>query len=275
MKLRWLVFSVVALSISSAQAQPYIAGEGGQSAAALSVKVSDLEEQIRMLRGTIEELQHRQARLENDNKSLNEDIDFRMRALEERSGMGAAPAPANGAEGTGAPSTSGSLTMPPQTQAMPTPPTQQQATAAPVETMSPPAGGDQPTFASSKEQYDAAFKLMNQAQYAQAGAMLESFTQRYPKDPLIGNVYYWLGETYYVRENYLKSADNFRQGFEAMPDGVKAPDNLFKLALSLNMLNKKRESCVVLKQLQIKYQGQNTPVLSKAAAKEKDLGCVR
>ena len=115
---------------------------------------------------------------------------------------------------------------------------------------------------------------MNQAKYVEAGAALESFTQRYPKDPLIGNVYYWLGETYYVRENYLKSADNFRQGFETMPDGVKAPDNLLKLALSLNMLNKKREACVVLKQLQIKYQGQKTPVLEKAASKEKELGCV-
>lgn len=273
-----LTFAGLLFLVTQAQAQPYIAGEGsgGQSAAALSVKVSDLEEQIRLLRGTVEELQHRQTRLENDNKSLNEDIDFRMRALEEKSGTGIAPADAtNGAEGTAAPSTSGSLTMPPAGQPAPETLAKQQGTAAPVETMSPPVSGDQSTFATSKEHYDHAFKLMNQAKYAEAGALLESFVQRYPKDTLTGNVYYWLGETYYVREDYLKSADNFRQGFEAMPDGVKAPDNLFKLALSLNMLNKKRESCVVLKQLQIKYQGQTTPVLQKAAAKEKELGCVR
>ncbi|MFO1241611.1 MAG: tol-pal system protein YbgF [Rickettsiales bacterium] len=254
---------------------------GGGGSASLSVKISDMEDQLRQFRGMIEEIQHRQSRIEADMKSLNEDVDFRLRALEERSGMTGAP----GAAATGPTGVAPTPTLTPPQNGTPAPPIQPVPTPQPLSqngiqpvptTPSAESNADTSSvqnYASSKEQYDAAFKLMNQAKYAEAGAVLESFTKRYPKDPLIGNVYYWLGETYYVRENYLKSADNFRQGFETMPEGIKAPDNLFKLALSLNMLNKKRESCVVLKQLQIKYQGSSSPVLQKAANKEKELGC--
>lgn len=247
-----------------------ISPSAGASPASLAAQLNDIQDQIRQLKGMIEENQHRQSRVEADMKSLNEDMDYRLRALEEKAGMGAVPG-----------ETDQTLTPPPGTPAPPIQPVQtlppQTNNVQPVPTEAPPAADTTGAgnYSSAKEQYDAAFKLMNQAKYAEAGAVLESFTQRYPKDPLLGNVYYWLGETYYVRENYVKSADNFRQGFETMPDGVKAPDNLLKLALSLNMLNKKRESCVVLKQLQIKYQGSASPVLQKAANKEKDLGCVR
>lgn len=275
MKLHGILIGLALLSGIAANAHAYEAGvsqispSAGVSPASLAAQLNDIQDQIRQLKGMIEENQHRQSRVETDMKSLNEDMDYRLRALEEKAGMGAVPGAADQAltppPGTPAPPIQPVQTLPPQSNNVQPVPTD----TAPTET----AGAGE--YSSAKEQYDAAFKLMNQAKYAEAGAVLESFTQRYPKDPLLGNVYYWLGETYYVRENYVKSADNFRQGFETMPDGVKAPDNLLKLALSLNMLNKKRESCVVLKQLQIKYQGSSSPVLQKAANKEKDLGCVR
>lgn len=280
MKLHGIVIGLALLSSITAEAAAYepsvsqISPSAGASPASLAAQLNDIQDQIRQLKGMIEENQHRQSRVEADMKSLNEDIDYRLRALEEKNGMGAVPG--------ATPTDSQTLTPPPGTPAPPiqpvqTMPPQSNNTVQPVTTDSEPNAdvSGVANYSSAKEQYDAAFKLMNQAKYAEAGAVLESFTQRYPKDPLLGNVYYWLGETYYVRENYVKAADNFRQGFEYMPDGVKAPDNLFKLALSLNMLNKKRESCVVLKQLQIKYQGSASPVLVKAANKERDLGCVR
>ena len=110
-----------------------------------------------------------------------------------------------------------------------------------------------PSFSSPREHYNYAFGLMNKARYEEAGDVFASFLQRYPKDGLRGNVYYWLGETFYVRENYNKSIDNFRLGFEENPEGNKAPDNLLKLAMSLEKVNKVSEGCLVLDKLVEKY----------------------
>ena len=79
-------------------------------------------------------------------------------------------------------------------------------------------------------------------------------SKKHPKDPLVGNAYYWQGETYYIRRDYVNAADSFRQGFEALPTGPKAPDNLLKLAMSLNALNRDKEACVVLGQVISKYK---------------------
>ncbi len=110
-----------------------------------------------------------------------------------------------------------------------------------------------PSFSSPREHYNFAFGLMNKAQYEEAGDVFTSFLTRYPKDELRGNVYYWLGETYYVREDYKKSIDNFRQGFEENPKGNKAPDNLLKLAMSLERETQTSEACLVLDKLVEKY----------------------
>lgn len=110
-----------------------------------------------------------------------------------------------------------------------------------------------PSFSSPREHYNFAFGLMNKAQYEEAGDVFASFLQRYPKDELRGNVFYWLGETFYVRENYKKSIDNFRQGFEENPKGNKAPDNLLKLAMSLERETQVSEACLVLDKLVEKY----------------------
>jgi|GEM_PF-284361 len=115
------------------------------------------------------------------------------------------------------------------------------------------AGFTVPSFASPREHYNYAFGLMNKAHYEEAGDVFVSFLQRYPKDELRGNVYYWLGETYYVRDNYNQSIDNFRLGFEENPKGNKAPDNLLKLAMSLQKVSKVEEACLVLDKLVEKY----------------------
>ena len=129
-----------------------------------------------------------------------------------------------------------------------------------------------PSFASAREHYNYAFGLMNKAQYQEAGDVFSSFLERYPDDPLRGNVYYWLGETHYVRENYKKAIDNFRQGFEESPQGNKAPDNLLKLAMSLEKDNKESESCLVLEKLVEKYPSPEA-IAKKAAEQIEKLSC--
>jgi tol-pal system protein YbgF len=128
-------------------------------------------------------------------------------------------------------------------------------------------------FASSRDHYNYAFRLMNQAKYAEAGASFAAFTKKYPHDPLVGNAFYWLGETYYVRRDYVQAADNFRQGYEAMPSGPKGADNLLKLAMSLEALKKDKEACVVLHQVATKYGNNSGSVKSRAEQEINRIGC--
>ncbi len=94
-----------------------------------------------------------------------------------------------------------------------------------------------------KEQYNYAFGLLRQANYDKAELALQEFVKLHPKEDLVGNARYWLGETFYVRAAYVQAAEAFLEGYQADPKGPKAPDSLLKLGMSLAGLDKKREAC--------------------------------
>jgi len=128
-------------------------------------------------------------------------------------------------------------------------------------------------FATPRDHYNYAFRLLNQTQYDKSSAAFEDFTKKHPQDQLVGNAYYWLGETFYIRRDYVSAADSFRQGFEALPNGPKAPDNLLKLAMSLNALKRDKEACVVLGQIVTKFKKTATAVSQKAETERKRIAC--
>src|SRR5690606_27265615 len=86
---------------------------------------------------------------------------------------------------------------------------------------------------STQERYNYAYKLLVQSDYADAEAAFREFVSAHPQDPLAGNAQYWLGETYYVRQQYEPAAQAFLQGYQGYPKNPKAPDSLLKLGMSL------------------------------------------
>ncbi len=285
------------------------AGNGGssQGVAGLGVRLSAIEEEMRELRGMLERAEYNDNKLREEMQRFTQDADYRLQALEQ-GGAGAATEglPPVSEESGGlpplAPATATQASPPPPAtpstpQASPpnfrvrfesAPPHTTQELAndpivraaeglpqvtpdnSPVVTPEPDFV---PKFNSPRDLYNYGFSLMNKAEYAKAGDVFRSFIQQYPQDQLIGNVWYWLGETWYVREDYLRAADSFRQGFEAMPDGVKAPDNLLKLAKSLDLLGEKSKACVVLQQLLVKFEGGAESVLKKAEQERRRMSC--
>lgn len=95
-----------------------------------------------------------------------------------------------------------------------------------------------------KALYDEAYAAVQKKNYKDASKKLEAFLELYPDDALAGNAQYWLGETYFVREQYDKAAVMFAEGFQKYRTSPKAPDNLFKLGLTMAKLNKKTEACI-------------------------------
>jgi len=240
--------------------------------AQLEVRLSNIEDQIRELRGKTEESQFQVRKLSETLDKFQQDTDFRFReltpkpaavAVDPAAAPGEAPKPLVAPAADAAPKND--LQM---TQATPSALPQTSPSTAPKA----PAE-EVPNFASPREHYNYAFRLLNETKYEQSAAMFDSFTQKYPKDPLVGNAYYWGGETFYIRHDYAGAADHFRQGFEILPDGPKAADNLLKLAMSLDALKRDKDACVVLGQISAKFKKKSASVTEKAEAEYKRIGC--
>ncbi len=225
---------------------------GNAGTANLSVRLTQMEEHMRQLQGTLEQISNENRQLRAQMDKANADMQYRLNALEQKQG-GGAPAPAGAA-----PPTDGDVS------ALPEPPAGEGESEPPAPAMK---------FNSAREHYNYANDLLNHAKYPEAGASFAAFTKQYPHDPLIGNGYYWLGETHYARRDYIKAADSFRQGYEAMPTGPKAGDNLLKLAMSLGKMKKNKEACVVFKQVVAKFGATSTSLASRANQEISRAGC--
>ena len=235
----------------------------------IDVRLSAIEDQMRELRGSVEQAQNEARKASENLDKFQKDTEFRLNQaaatpvpapvaalapVAAADTAAAAPAPAP-AEGDAASQDSNDPTRgdPSKKKALP--------------------GALKSNFPTPREHYNYAFRLLNQTQYEQAAASFDDFVAKYPKDALVGNAYYWGGETYYIRRDYVKSADYFRQGYEAMPEGPKAADNLYKLALSLNALDRAKEGCVVLQEVVAKFKKTSTNISAKAEQELKSSTC--
>lgn len=121
--------------------------------------------------------------------------------------------------------------------------------------------------------YDSAFVLVKNGQYDKAESSFLSFLEANPDHELAGNAKYWLGETYYVRGKFEQAARTFAEGYQKYPKGSKAADNLLKLGMSLAGLNKTKDACVALGQLEKPEFSSAGALVSRAKQEMKRLGC--
>ncbi len=230
--------------------------EDSGGAAKLDVRLSKMDEDIRALRGRVEEAEFQSRKLAEDLQRFKKDTEFRFNEIKPGS-VAATPTET------------------------PTIEAERKPVNGNMEISVQPANGDivplnTPTsenFPTPRDHYNYAFRLLNQTKYGEAAQAFDAFTKKYPKDPLIGNAYYWEGETHYIRRDYVNAADNFRQGFEALPAGPKAADNLLKLAMSLSALDRNKESCVVLGQIVTKFKNSSASIVDKATQEQQRIGC--
>lgn len=106
----------------------------------------------------------------------------------------------------------------------------------------------------SRKLYDAGYNYLMASDYVSAEATFRSFLRNYPQDELSGNAQYWLGETYFARNDYRKAAHEFLKGYKTYKTSAKAPDNLLKLGMSLQRLGQSEAACQTYAQLSDKYK---------------------
>lgn len=245
----------------------------------IEVRLSNIEDQLRELLGKTEENDFQIRKLTQNLEKLQKDTDFRFNDLTHAAPAASAPSSPAASAPTGKEVLDKPKNLADENVRKEFNPEKNiKSVGKTVDTVDDADSSisdetDQTEFSSPREHYNYAFRLLNQTQYDKAAAAFATFTKKYPKDPLIGNAYYWQGETYYIRRDYVNAADSFRQGFEAMPSGPKAPDNLLKLAMSLNALKRDKEACVVLEQVVAKFKKTAAAVSQKAEQEQKRIDC--
>ena len=255
---------------------------------AIQDRMNGLERQMTVLTGQVEELQIKLQQLTTRIDKMTTDMEFRLSQLE-----GGAPPVAGGPGGQG-PAPQSSAAPPPRGQPLSLPstaPLTQPQNAQPqggvlrppppgqgyTPSVAPPPPGTQqaaaPAGGTVEQQYDAAQQMLRAGQYASAEGTLRDIVAKNPRHQLAPSAQYWLGETFYVRQDYQQASVAFADGYKNYPKGNKAPDSLLKLGMSLAALKKNDDACAVYDRLAKEYPTAPEIVRRRANEEKRKSNC--
>ena len=207
-------------------------------------RITQQETELRELRAQLEQLQNENEQLKQRNRDQYLDLDGRLNRIE----GGAAPV-------TPAPAATPPLSSTPTS----APATAPAPAVAPAATERPPSvHGDLGAMSAAGDErtaYNVAFDKLKAGDYADAAQLFSSFLQLYPSGVYAPNALYWLGESYYVTQNFALAADQFRALLAQYPTHDKAAGALLKLGLCDYGLGKLPEAERTLAEVVAKYPG--------------------
>jgi tol-pal system protein YbgF len=80
--------------------------------------------------------------------------------------------------------------------------------------------------------YEGAFHLLRQSQFAEAARAFSIFLRKFPDSAYAANAQYWLGECYYGQRRFQEAIDEFERVFMLYPASNKVPASLLKIGYS-------------------------------------------
>ena len=244
-----MVVSLVLATIISAPAiRPLQAQDADASVMAnLVIQVQELQDEVRTLRGQLEEQSRELENLKRRQRDQYLDLDQRL-----SDARNAQPVVGSGPVAGGSPQPGPSQ---PAGQDVP-------EVRAPMETQSQVTGIGQPeaqvqspaaSAADEKAAYDMAFQALKELRYADAAEEFQSFLEQYPNSEYADNAQYWLGESYYVTRNYDIALTAFQTLLDRYPDSPKGPDALLKVGYTHYELEQWDSARAALTQVQENY----------------------
>jgi len=246
----------------------------GSVLADLVSQVQELQDEVRVLRGQVEDQANQLETLRQRQRDQFLDLDQRI------SGQGAAPgaapgtAPANGATpaesqaedmpglAEDAPVIDGDVATdggrPDPTVVRDEGPEVREPMDTPSDTVAlgaPDAQNNQVASSPAEEKaaYDQAFQSLKDLRYADAAEGFQAFLAQYPQSEYADNAQYWLGESYYVTRNYDISLEAFDDLLAKYPDSSKKPDALLKIGYAHYELKQWDQARAALEQVKQQY----------------------
>ncbi len=177
-------------------------------------QIDSLTQEVRSLRGSLDESNYKLQQATDRQKSLYEEIDKLQQAP-------ANPAPAAAAQSQ-APTQSAASSDTPA-------PAQQTNVAANTQATAAPAA---PASGSETKDYENAVNLvLKDKKYDQAIPAFEGFISSYPSSASTPNAYYWLGQLYLNKGNKEKAKANFLTVAQKFKDSPKRAEAIYKLGV--------------------------------------------
>jgi len=185
-------------------------------------QITQLRTELRELHGQIETLQQHNEQLKASMRSQYLDLDDRVQALEQPS------ADVEPAAATSETTDEGSAPAQQETT---------EGTPAAVEVPADLANDDDaaepvPDPAQERASYDMAFDALKSGRYPEAARLFQAFLHAFPDGAYAANARYWLGESYYVIEDYARAQAQFEAVIARWPEHDKTPGALLKIGLS-------------------------------------------
>lgn len=110
-----------------------------------------------------------------------------------------------------------------------------------------------PAGALPQEAYLRAFGDYAAGRYPQAITGLEAFIAANPTGEYAGNAQYWLGDCYFLQQQFALAVAEFRKVTNNYPAATKAPEALLKSASALQALNLHDQAREALETLSSRY----------------------
>lgn len=301
------ILSLALLALISTAALGGRAHAQDEDASELIVRLNRMEGQVRSLSGQVEQLQFDNRQLKENLRKFQEDVEFRF---QDKGGRSAAPAttpsatpggatgrpgrrsdaydPATAPEAPGAPRVLGAAPGP----APAGRPAGRDGIAAiiddrggaPLDLSAAARSGNPDAIprstpniatgsADPRSDYDAAYAFVVNKQYDQAEMALRRFLQSHPRDKLVPDATFWLGESYLQRSRPREAAEQFLKVSTDYTRAAKAPDALLRLGVSLAALGAKDQACATFAELERKYPAASPAVKQGADREQKRARC--
>lgn len=216
----------------------------------LTARVDALEGSVRGLTGQIEAMEYKLRQLEDGQRRMKGDVEFRLNALENPGGAAAAAAGDPALPGAAAPAAA--------------PPAEPAATAARPATPPPVA---KPATADAA--WALAYPKVTARDWPGVETAMSKFIADWPKSTRVAQAKYWIGRSHAARNQQPQAAQAFLEVYQSAPRATAAPDALIGLAGALNAMAKTENACQVLGELQSVYGPKLTETQKADAARQR------
>lgn len=208
-------------------------------------RIDALEQEVRRLTGDVEQMQFRVDSVVRDGTNRVGDLEFRLCELEPNCDITALDKTAP----------LGGMVVP------------KDEPVGQIDTTGTSGGQTE----SEQASFNQAYAAYESKDYETAAALFQSFALAFPGGPLTGEAYFWRGESLAAVNDWSNAALSFLESFSGSPAGVKAPDALYRLGMSLAELGQVDEACLMLSEVPLRYP--SAAIVGFANQEYSGLGC--
>ena len=124
-----------------------------------------------------------------------------------------------------------------------------------------------------KDEFEMASGYLKGGQYEAAEKGFSTFLQKNPKNRLVSEAVFDLGETYFHRNRHREAAEQYLKISTTYSNSSRAPDAMLRLGQSLVALGAKEQACASFGEIGRKYPNASVTVRASADREAKKNAC--